>query len=85
MARIYHSTILLGGLFQSVCRATGREGGVVYLWMNEALRPGDQLQRSSGKNTCTYKSPPWKIPRMQPSENTRNYLKRYPLISSRMA
>ena len=64
-------------------QTTGRGEGVSSR-MTNALKPGDRLLRFSGKSTRTRESPPWKIPRAQPSRSTGRCCKRYPSNSRRM-
>ena len=67
----------------SARQLTGR-GESVSSQMTNAQKPGDRLQRSSGKSTRTCVSPPWKIPCVQPSMNISSCRKRYPLTYQRM-
>ena len=69
VAQSYHDTVLSGKLRQAFHWATDREGGGVSYWTTNAQKSGDQLQRSSGRSTHTCVSPPWKIPRVQPSRS----------------
>ena len=82
VARSYHDIMLSCKLRQAVRRAIDREG--VSSRTTFALKPGDRLQRSSGRSTPTCVPPPWKSPRAQPSRSTSKYPKRYPSISRRM-
>ena len=67
VARGFHETVLSGKLWQAVhWQLTGRGKGVSSR-MTNAQKPGDQLQRSSGRSTRTYVSPPWKTLRAQHS------------------
>ena len=82
MAWSYHAAVLSGKLCQAVRKATKRE--VVSSRMANAQKPGDRLQRYSGRSTNIYVSTPWRTPRTQPSRRIRKYPKRYPSTSRRM-
>ena len=56
--RSYHSTVLSGKLQRAVRWATNREGEGVSSQMTNALKPGDRLQRSSGRSTQICEFPP---------------------------
>ena len=75
----FYSTVLYANLRQAVWQTTNREGVGCILPDEHDQIPGDRLQRSSGRSTRIRESPLWKIPRVQPSNNTRKYLKRDPL------
>ena len=64
----------------SVGKLTGRGEGVSSR-MTNAQKPGDQLQRSSGKITGTCVSPPWKTPHAHPLRSMRRCQKQYPYTS----
>ena len=57
VARSFHGTVLLEKLRQAIRRATDREGGGVSSSMTNALKPGDWVQRSSGRSTPTCVTP----------------------------
>ena len=67
----------------SVGKLKGRGEGVSSR-MTNAPKPGDQLQRSSGRSTRTWGLPPWKASRARPSRSMRTYPKRYPSTSGRI-
>ena len=62
---------------------TGRGEGVSSRITN-ARKPGDRLQRSSGKITRTCVSPLFKTPHAQPSRSMRRFRKQYPSTSWNM-
>ena len=61
----------------SVGKPTGR-GEVVSSQMTNARKPGNRLQRFSGRITWTRESSPWKILFSQPSISMGRCLKQYP-------
>ena len=67
----------------SVGQPTRRGEGVSFQRTN-ALKPGDRLQKSSGRSTRTCVSPPWKTPRVKLLRSKRTYPKRYLLTSRKM-
>ena len=66
VAKRYHDTVLSGNMRQAVRQATNREGEGVSSRLNNEQRPGDRLQRFSGRSIKKCMSPPWKIPCDQP-------------------
>ena len=62
LERNFHSTLLLGNIWQLFRWATNREvgGGGVFSQGASAKRPVDKLWVSSGRNTLTCLYPPWK-------------------------
>ena len=79
MARGFHETVLLGKLRHAVRRATDWEGGEgTSFRMTNAQKPGDQLQRYSGRSTQICGFPLWKTPHAQPLRSMRTCPKRYP-------
>ena len=61
IARSYYDMVLSGKLRQAVRWATIRKGEGVSSWMTNAQRPGDRLQRFSGRSTQT-RGPPFGKP-----------------------
>ena len=53
----YHDTVVSGKLRQAVRWAIDRERGDISSRVTNAPKPGDQLQRSSGRSTRTCMSP----------------------------
>ena len=67
----YYDTVLLGKLRKAVRRETDREGEGASSRMTNARKPGDRLQRFSGRSIRTCMSPPWKNLHAQPSSSMR--------------
>ena len=77
VARSYHDTVLSGKLWQSECWATERESASSR--MINAQRPGDRLQRSSGRINQTCSSPPVENPACAAFEEYGKVLETVPL------
>ena len=79
-----HDMVFSGKLRQAIRRQPTWRGGGVSSWMTNAQKPGDQLQRVSGRSIRTCVPPPWKIPRAQTLRIMGRCRKRYPLTSRMM-